>query len=42
MVANRNLPYEAILTERFRRVDTVAQTGGFKVIHAVTPKSARA
>ena len=42
MVANRNLPYEAILTERFRRVDTVAQTGGFKVIHAVTPKTARA
>ena len=41
MVANRNLPYEAVLADRFRRVDTVVQTGGFKVIHAATPKNAR-
>ncbi len=40
MVANRNLPYEATLEARFRKVSIVAQTGGFKVIHAQTPKKA--
>ena len=40
MVANRNLPYEATLEARFRKVAIVAQTGGFKVIHAQTPKKA--
>jgi len=40
MVANRNLPYEATLEARFRKVSIVAQTGGFKVIHAHTPKKA--
>jgi len=38
MVANRNLPYEATLEARFRKIAIVAQTGGFKVIHAQTPK----
>ena len=38
MVANRNLPYEATLEARFRKTTIVAQTGGFKVIHAQTPK----
>ena len=41
MVANRNLPYEATLNDRFRRVDIVSQAGGFKVIAAHTPKTAR-
>lgn len=40
MVANRNLPYEATLETRFRKVSIMAQTGGFKVIHAQTPKKA--
>jgi 16S rRNA (guanine1207-N2)-methyltransferase len=42
MVANRNLPYEATLEARFRQVKTVTQNGGFKVIHAQTPKNPRA
>lgn len=42
MVANRNLPYEAVLEERFHKVQTATQTGGFKVIHAVSPKNTRA
>ncbi|MEM9583316.1 MAG: class I SAM-dependent methyltransferase [Pseudomonadota bacterium] len=41
LVANRTLPYEATLEEHFRQTKTVAQTGGFKVIHAHTPKKAR-
>ncbi len=35
LVANRHLPYESVLDERFGRVRTVAQQGGFKVIEAV-------
>ena len=46
MVANRNLPYEQTLNERFGQVDTIAQTAGFKVICArrpmKAPQSARA
>lgn len=42
MVANRNLPYEAVLEERFHKVQTATQTGGFKVIHAAIPKKTRA
>ena len=42
MVANRNLPYEAELDARFAQVKTIAQSGGFKVIHATRPKSTRA
>ena len=41
IVANRNLPYEATLEARFRQVKTVTQNGGFKVIHAQTPKNPR-
>ncbi len=38
IVANRHLPYEALLSERFARVDTPIQQGGFKVIRAQGPK----
>lgn len=34
MVANKNLPYEAVLGDHFAQIDVVAQTGGFKVISA--------
>ncbi len=34
MVANRNLPYEATLAEHFKRVETLADEGGFKVMRA--------
>ncbi len=37
MVANQNLPYEAVLDETFGQVETRAQEGGFKVIHAARP-----
>ncbi len=35
MVANRNLPYERLLQELFKRVDKLEDRGGFKVIEAV-------
>ncbi len=35
LVANRHLPYEALLHDRFDRVQTLAQHAGFKVIEAV-------
>ncbi|PTX54885.1 16S rRNA (guanine1207-N2)-methyltransferase [Litoreibacter ponti] len=38
MVANRNLPYEQQLQERFVKVQTVAQDNGFKIIHATRPR----
>ena len=34
LVANRHLPYEAVLDARFAEVRTVAQAQGFKVIAA--------
>ncbi|MCE7033055.1 class I SAM-dependent methyltransferase [Lysobacter sp. GX 14042] len=34
LVANRHLPYEAALGSGFAQVETVAQQGGFKVVHA--------
>jgi 16S rRNA (guanine1207-N2)-methyltransferase len=34
-VANRHLPYEATLKEHFRRVDVLADEGGFKVFQAL-------
>ena len=37
MVANRHLPYEAALREKFRNVDEVGGDGGFKVFHASRP-----
>lgn len=39
MVANRNLPYEQTLETLFAQVETITQTGGFKVICARRPKS---
>lgn len=38
IVANRHLPYEAILTSRFRDVRTLVTQEGFKVIEAVGVK----
>ena len=35
LVANRHLPYEAVLTSSFGSVRTVAQRDGFKIIEAV-------
>jgi 16S rRNA (guanine1207-N2)-methyltransferase len=35
LVANRHLPYEAVLTESFGNVRTVAQENGFKIVEAV-------
>lgn len=35
LVANRHLPYEAVLGEAFKRVDRVADEGGYKVFRAV-------
>ena len=35
MVANRNLPYEAVLAERFGSVRIVVEAGGYKVIEAI-------
>lgn len=35
LVANRGLPYERILREKFRRTDEVRNESGFKVIHAL-------
>ncbi len=37
-VANRHLPYEALLAERFRAVTTPVQRDGFKVLHAREPR----
>lgn len=41
LVANRHLPYEAVLTESFGSVRTVAQEDGFKIIEAVKALPAR-
>ncbi|MCE8556385.1 class I SAM-dependent methyltransferase [Ruegeria pomeroyi] len=38
MVANRHLPYEAALNERFQQVDEVAGDNRFKVFHASRPR----
>ncbi len=34
LVANRHMPYEALLRERFRAVETLADEGGYKIIEA--------
>jgi 16S rRNA (guanine1207-N2)-methyltransferase len=39
LVANRHLPYEAVLNERFKTVRTVTTERGFKVIEAVKAAS---
>ncbi len=41
LVANRHLPYEAVLGERFDTVRTVATERGFKVIEAIKVRQAR-
>jgi 16S rRNA (guanine1207-N2)-methyltransferase len=38
MVANRHLPYETALSERFRVVEDMGGDGAFKIIHATRPK----
>lgn len=38
MVANRHLPYETTLSERFARVEEVAGDNRFKVFHASRPR----
>ena len=35
LVANRHLPYEQALGDGFVQVNTIAQSGGFKIVHAV-------
>jgi len=42
LVANRHLPYEAVLTGSFDMVRTVVQKHGYKIIQAVRTKSAGA
>jgi 16S rRNA (guanine1207-N2)-methyltransferase len=37
LVANRQLPYENLLNETFATVEKVAESGGYKVIHATHP-----
>jgi 16S rRNA (guanine1207-N2)-methyltransferase len=41
LVANRHLPYEAVLDANFGAVRTVAQHGGFKVVEAVKAHAGR-
>lgn len=41
LVANRHLPYEAALRERFGAVEEVAGDGRFKVLHAARPSRVR-
>lgn len=41
LVANAQLPYEALLAERFKQVRGVASANGYKVIEAREPKMAR-
>ena len=41
MVANRHLPYEATLAERFAKVEEVAGDNRFKILHASRPKRLR-
>ncbi len=36
MVANRHLPYEAILTPTFKRAELIIETGGYKIYEAHT------
>ena len=41
LVANRHLPYDAVLSESFLLHEDVAGDGGFRVIHATKPKRAK-
>ncbi len=42
LVANRHLPYEAVLADMFREVESLGAADGFKVIHARKPRQTRA
>lgn len=42
LVANRHLPYEAVLKARFKRVDDLGQADGYKVYRATDPTRDRA
>ncbi|MBN8631804.1 MAG: class I SAM-dependent methyltransferase [Rhodobacterales bacterium] len=41
LVANRHLPYDAVLADSFLDVKDVAGDGAFRVIHAIKPKRAK-
>lgn len=41
LVANRHLPYDAVLSESFLHHEDVAVDGGFRVIHATKPVRAK-
>lgn len=41
LVANRHLPYDAVLAECFLEVQEVAGDGAFRVIHAIKPRRAK-
>jgi 16S rRNA (guanine1207-N2)-methyltransferase len=41
LVANRHLPYGAVLTESFREVDDIGGDGAFRLVHAARPVRAR-
>jgi 16S rRNA (guanine1207-N2)-methyltransferase len=41
MVANRHLPYEATLAQRFARVEDMGGTSGFKILCAASPRRAK-
>lgn len=41
MVANRHLPYDAVLSDAFLAVEEVAGDGAFRVIHATKPRRAK-
>ncbi|WP_210529355.1 class I SAM-dependent methyltransferase [Rubellimicrobium arenae] len=41
VVANRHLPYEAVLAETFRNVTEIGGTPGFKLLHAAQPLKAK-
>lgn len=41
LVANRHLPYDAVLAESFLMVQDVAGDGAFRVIHATKPRRAK-
>jgi 16S rRNA (guanine1207-N2)-methyltransferase len=41
LVANRHLPYDAVLTECFLHHEEVAGNGSFRVVHALKPRRAK-
>jgi 16S rRNA (guanine1207-N2)-methyltransferase len=41
LVANRHLPYDAVLTECFLHREEVAGNGSFRVVHATKPRRAK-